>query len=275
MEKEETISTQFICERKTILEPDTSLKLDGGIISLTSEKLRFLQPKRIANLSKIREDSDTLENLVSQRARDAYVASIFHADLTYRFSVFAQVTIPDKDDNKRLNKAIEVAKANPDFGLRLVSLNPDSLRVVVFADASFTLNANMTSQLGFVICPADKSNKANIVHYSSFKLKCVTWSELAAELFAVVNAFYFASAMCESISSMFGRQVSTNVYTDSKNLYDAIVEIRPTSEKRLVIDLKLLREAFEWRENDEVAWVPSEDHPADGMTKGVSVACTG
>lgn len=111
-----------------------------------------------------------------------------------------------------------MAKTSPDFGLRFVSLDPDSLRVVVFADASFASNVDITSQIGIVICLADKNNKANIVYYSSFKSQRVTWSVLAAELFSVAHAFDFASATRESISGMFERQVSTNVDTDSKGL---------------------------------------------------------
>lgn len=62
----------------------------------------------------------------------------------------------------------------------------------------------------------DGRNKANIVHYSIFKSKRVTRSVLAAELFAVVYAFYFASTVRFAVNDIMGRQVPLSIYTDSK-----------------------------------------------------------
>lgn len=35
----------------------------------------------------------------------------------------------------------------------------------------------------------------------------------------------------------------------------------------MLIDLTMLREAYELREIDDVVWIPSEDNPADALTK--------
>lgn len=115
-------------------------------------------------------------------------------------------------------KCIEIAKADISFGLRFVPLDIDSVRIAVFADASFACNSDLTSQLGFVIALADKTNAANILHYSSFKSKRVTRSFLSAELFALAHAFDIASTMRLTVNDMFGRRVPLTTYTDSKSL---------------------------------------------------------
>ena len=57
------------------------------------------------------------------------------------------------------------------------------------------------------------------------------------------------------------------IYTDSRSLYDSLVSLNSTTEKRLLIDLHLLRQAYERREIAEVRWIPTEQNPADALTK--------
>lgn len=136
-----------------------------------------------------------------------------------------------------------------------------------FADASFSSKADLSSQMGLVVTIADKSKKANIVHYSSVKAERVACSVLAAKLFALAHAFDLAVTLRETINDMLGREIALMMYNDSKSLYEAVVGISSTTEKLLLTDLTVLREAYEFREIAEIVWVPSPENPADEMTK--------
>jgi len=57
------------------------------------------------------------------------------------------------------------------------------------------------------------------------------------------------------------------VYTDSKSLYECLVKLGTTREKRLMIDIMCLRQAYERREIAEVKWIKGESNPADSITK--------
>ena len=59
--------------------------------------------------------------------------------------------------------------------------------------------------------------------------------------------------------------------TDSKSLYDCLTKLGTTKEKRLMIDLMCLRQAYERREITEVIWIKGEMNPADAMTKDKKV----
>ena len=56
--------------------------------------------------------------------------------------------------------------------------------------------------------------------------------------------------------------------TDSKSLYDCLVRLTTTQEKRLMIDVISLRQAYERRQITEIKWIEGDANPADAMTKG-------
>ena len=95
----------------------------------------------------------------------------------------------------------------------------------------------------------------------------MTRSVLAAELYALAAGFDAAAAFRPAMTEILGKDVPLVAYTDSKSLFDALTSINTTAEKRLLIDLQVLRQAYEYREITEVAWIPSEQNPADGLTK--------
>jgi hypothetical protein len=57
------------------------------------------------------------------------------------------------------------------------------------------------------------------------------------------------------------------ICTDSFSLYECLVKLGTTQEKRLMIDIMALRQSYEHREIAEVRWIHNKDNPADALTK--------
>jgi hypothetical protein len=57
------------------------------------------------------------------------------------------------------------------------------------------------------------------------------------------------------------------ICTDSYSLYECLVKLGTTKEKRLMIDIIALRQSYKRREITEIRWINSEDNPADAFTK--------
>ena len=51
------------------------------------------------------------------------------------------------------------------------------------------------------------------------------------------------------------------------SLFEVIVNASTTTEKRLMIDIRAAREAYEKHEIEHLGWVKSERNIADGLTK--------
>ena len=70
-----------------------------------------------------------------------------------------------------------------------IKLDINILRLLVFMDALFINNKDLSSQIGYILVLADIINKANIVHWSLIKCKRITRSVLASELYIIVYGF--------------------------------------------------------------------------------------
>ena len=92
-----------------------------------------------------------------------------------------------------------------------------------------------------MIVLADKDDNANILHWSSIKYKRVTRSVLASELYAITYGFDISAYLKSIIERILGFPVPLTVCTDSKSVYDYLVKLGTTQEKRLIVDLICLR----------------------------------
>lgn len=267
MKMEEVASKQFDCKPATPLKEGERIRFNGAFIGLDNGEYTVTQQEHIQKLNFLSETSPEKDAFTSERARGAYIAAICRPDLCYGFSVASQVVEPGQEDVKFLNRHIRQCVNRSDMGLKFVKLEQSSVRLAVFADAGFATNKDKTSQLGYVITLMDGNSNANIIHYGSCKAKRVARSVLSAELLAIILSFDIASTIRIAVNDIFGKQVPMQLFTDSRCLYDCLVSLGSTTEKRMLIDLQILRQAYERREICEFFWIPTAQNPADAFTK--------
>ncbi|KJZ68526.1 hypothetical protein HIM_12081 [Hirsutella minnesotensis 3608] len=194
------------------------------------------------------------------------------------FIVAAQVQQPEASDYKALNKRIQWQTDNLQRGLRYVPLALSTAKLMVFTDGSFANNKDLSSQLGFVIVlaneersPAGFTIRGNVLHWSSTKSKRVTRSVLASEIYGMVQGFDMAIVIATTLQAIVKQldlpPTPLIVCTDSYSLYECLVKLGTTKEKRLMIDIMALRQSYEQREMAEIRWINGDDNPADAMTK--------
>jgi len=88
---------------------------------------------------------------------------------------------------------------------------------------------------------------------------------------SLVNGFDLGHVLAETLRTVMNRlalpPIPLVICTDSYSLYDCLVKLGTTTEKRLMIDLMALRQSYERREISEIRWINGEDNPANAMTK--------
>ena len=79
---------------------------------------------------------------------------------------------------------------------------------------------------------------------------------------------YAISSTLNMITKQLGLPtIPVIVCTDSYSLYECLVKLGTTKEKRLMIDIMAIRQSYERRELQEIRWINGNDNPADAMTK--------
>ncbi len=219
----------------------------------------------IDSRSQIRKMMTSKNQYVVQRARRAYIAIMIQSEVSFDLFLAAQITNSKEEDAKRLNRRLQWQLNHSIRRLNFVRLNINSLKLMIFIDASFA-NVNLHSQIDYVICLTDDV-KANIIHWFFTKCKRMTRSVLAAKLYAMTNEFDADSVIKSIIQRIFNIFLSMILLTDSRSLYDCLVKLDTTSEKRLMIDLMCLRQSYERREITEIRWIDDDSNSADAMTK--------
>jgi hypothetical protein len=100
------------------------------------------------------------------------------------------------------------------------------------------------------------SISGNVIHYSLTKCKRVTRSVLASEIYSIVNSFNIGIAIATTLRMITKRlrlpTIPLIICTDSYSLYECLVKLRTTKEKRLIIDIMALRQSYERREITEI-----------------------
>ena len=124
--------------------------------------------------------------------------------------------------------------------------------MLVFTDAAFANNKDLLSQIRALLVAANANNDANILHWVSVKCKRITRSVLASELLGIVHGFDIAYLVKTTLDLILNKDIPLIIYTDSKSLYNCLVKLGIMQEKRLIIDVISMREAYKRREIAQV-----------------------
>ncbi|RFU23765.1 hypothetical protein B7463_g12573, partial [Scytalidium lignicola] len=282
LEQEQLKKANFLAKEHETLTTGKGIKFNGGIIQLNDTGISLTQERQYANLQlvtgksatttssrgTVRQNLTTKEQYIAQRARGAYIASVCQPEASYDLLVAAQAIDLSQEDVKSLNKRLQWQIQNTARGIQFVKLEKETLQLLVFTDASFANNRDLSSQIGYIVALADRKGNANTLHWTSVKCKRVTRSVLASELYGMAHGFDMGAAIKSTIEGILEIDLPLVICTDSRSLYDCLVKLGTTQEKRLMIDVMCLRQAYERRQIAEVRWIEGTTNPADSMTKG-------
>jgi hypothetical protein len=278
-EEDELVKAKLLAKPKEKLTSDTPLIFNGCVLTQEGNVVLLRQKDQGKKIQLIDiNDMDFKQRYVEQRARGAYIASICQPEAVFDLSVAAQHQDPTKDDVTALNKRLQWQLDHLDRGLTYISLEMSTAKLFVFVDGSFANNKDFSSQIGFEIILANETTQddeftinGNLIHWSSIKSKRVTRSVLASEIYGMVGGVDMSFAINSTISMIMKQlRLPTTpiiVCTDSYSLYECLVKLGTTQEKRLMIDIMALRQSYERRELFEIRWINGQDNPADAMTK--------
>ncbi|EKD18830.1 hypothetical protein MBM_03072 [Drepanopeziza brunnea f. sp. 'multigermtubi' MB_m1] len=266
-EKKELVKSKLRSKEMETLTHAEPMIFNGCKLSLDKDGfgLSVEQKGQGERLAVIKLDSATqAKEYLEQRARRAYLATICYPEASCALSIAAQHQEPKDEDYKALNKVIQWLIDHPTRRIHYVPLDLRTAKLFVFVDRAFANNADLSSQIGFVAILSNKAHVSeneftltgNILHWVSQKCKRVTRAVLASELYAMSLSIDIAIAMSTTFAQITAQLRIPNfpvvVCTDSYSLYECMVKLGTTKEKRLMIDIIAIRESYERRELSKV-----------------------
>jgi hypothetical protein len=278
-EESELEKAKFLAKPREKLTPENALSFNGCILSQEGQNMLLTQKGQGKKIELIDANATGFcQSYIEQRARGAYIASICQPEAAFDLSVAAQHQEPSKEDAIALNRRLLWQLGNLDRGLTYIPLDLPHAKLFVFVDGSFANNKDLSSQIGYEIILANESTgdeeftiEGNLIHWSSTKSKRVTRSVLASEIYGMVGGADMAFAIGTTLKIITNNlglpAIPIIVCTDSYSLYECLVKLGTTKEKRLMIDIMAIRQSYERRELMEIRWISGQDNPADAMTK--------
>ena len=113
----------------------------------------------------------------------------------------------------------------------------------------------------------DTTKKANIIYQSSTKCKRVIRSILAIKLCRIAYGFNITVAIKLTINKILSIIIPLILYTNLKLLFNYLVRLGTTQEKRLIINIICLRQAYKKREITKIKQINGNANPANIITK--------
>jgi len=283
-ENEELNKANLLAKPVEILSTEKPLIFNGCKLFQDHDGITLKQNNQGNRIELIDIKSETYQqSYIEQRARGAYIATICQPEATFDLSTAAQTQNPAEKEVKELNKRLEWQKNNRERGIHYVAIDLETTKVFTFVDASFANNKDLSSQIGYVLVLANEREvgtdkkeillRGNIIHWSSTKCRRITRSVLASELYAMTQGidttFSINTTLTVIMKQLGFEKLPIIICTDSYSLYECMVKLGSTKEKRLMIDLMAMRQSYERRELSEIRWINGKDNPADAMTKSI------
>ena len=169
------------------------------------------------------------------------------------------------------NKTIKRVKNN-DLKLTFPKLIDNGEYILkVFSDSSFNNLPNGGSQGGYIIFLCDTEDNAAPIQWQSRRIRRVVKSTLAAECLAMEDAVDAAFSLKCVLVDMLREPVGNiriECFIDNKCLYDNLhSSTNVKEEKRLVLDISLIKEMMARNEINSVTLVDTKEQLADSLTK--------
>jgi hypothetical protein len=113
----------------------------------------------------------------------------------------------------------------------------------------------------------------NIIHWFFVKCKRITRSVLALKVYAMAEGVNMAVAIGTTINRIIAKLGALSVFivvcTNFLFFYECFVKLGTIKEKKLMIDIMVIRQVYERQKMRNIRWINNRNNPADAIIKGI------
>lgn len=171
---------------------------------------------------------------------------------------------PDKI--RKLQKGIGMLNLNVTAGLLFWPKNENTHHLCVYANASSAINDDLSIQVVYFIFLCDYEVSCHILGYSSKKSHRVVRSIMGGEIYAFMDAVDAAFIISRNIQSVLRKFIPIYMFTDYEQPFDAMTEVKQTTEKRLMINISSAHQSCKSFEICRIGLISGTQNPSDPIS---------
>ena len=164
-----------------------------------------------------------------------------------------------------VNKLIKYVQTEP-LTITYPKLDINSLHLTLYCDASFKNLPDGGSQGGHIVFLCDDHDNCCPIAWSSSRIKRIVHSTLAAETLSLTDGSGTALFVLSLLEGVVPCREVISVLTDNRSLYETCHSKKPTTDKRLRIDIAGIKEMIDLKQI-EITAIPGKEQLADVLTK--------
>jgi hypothetical protein len=113
----------------------------------------------------------------------------------------------------------------------------------------------------------DNTSRVSVLSYCSYKARRVVKRSTAGETLAMADSFDAAFVILHDLETILGRKIPLLLLTDSESLFSTLTRDKYTKERRLLLDIAVVRQAYKMHELSNIGLIDSAHNLAVGLTK--------
>lgn len=142
--------------------------------------------------------------------------------------------------------------------------------LVGFCDSSYANLPDGGSQGAYIIFLADSMGSYCPIAWQSRRIRRVVHSTIAAECLSAVEVAETCAFLNKSMQELIGKDpqdIPVHIFSDNKSLVDNLHTTTSVEDRRLRIDICVLRDMCQNGEITQLRWIPTELQVANALTK--------
>ena len=248
---------------------------DNGLLLEQENYVQSMSPISF-DIKRCNEDKLTKSEITEVRRRIGqlnWMATQTRPDISYDISELSSyLKTGTVESIRQVNKVIKKAKrvksqlVIPDLG------DLHDLKIVAYGDSSFSNLSDGGSQGGYIIFLVGSNKRYFPLSWQSRRIRRLCKSTQAAETLALVDlaesCFYYRKFILDLLEipdTVINIPITCK--TDNNGLYDSIHSSTQILDKRLRLEMSILREMLSKREIHSFEWIPTDKQIADALTK--------
>lgn len=246
------------------------LNLDQRKDAIYVNQLKYIDDLKFVD-EKLRRSKEEIKNVLQSIVGQLlWVTTNSRPDCSFAVNKLASnIKNCDENDIKLANKVLKQLK-NKAVSLKYENLAPENdLKLVVYSDASLGNLSDGSSQCGNLIFLKGR-DRCNLIAWQSKKIRRIARSSLTAETLALSEALDYSVYINNMYSEILfnnKKRFKIEVKTDNKSLVDSLKSNKTVHEKRLRIEISMIKEMINKKQIHAVNWIKADCQLADSLTK--------